>query len=291
MSESKDESSLPSSSLRCNTYMEDIISTYSLKPHEPCPVCLQRVGFHSNRPHSNLPTTVITKGNDGSKSVLPQWGVGEYKTVKPFIERFERVLTGDLVSKSHWPRLLLKATPNNHDGYWVNKYIVEDNKPWDVAKKLFADHFESYVYKQGLIKEYERIRQLNHETAQRFTDRFFQYVEQLGYKDDDPLVIQHYLSTLLPETSAILLRNLESAALDSGESATPSSLKKVSDKVIRLEAIELNYGMRSLSISHRNNGNHNTSSSNTHTNSHNSNGGSSDDKASCEALQISSRIC
>ncbi|HVW99439.1 MAG TPA: reverse transcriptase domain-containing protein [Candidatus Babeliaceae bacterium] len=259
------------------------MSMYNLKPHEVCPVCTCKIGFHSNRGQTNQATAVVTKGNDGSKSVLPQWGTGEYKTVKPFIEKFERVLTGDLVNKSHWPRLLLKATPNNHDGYWVNKYIVEENKSWEDAKKLFAEHFESYSYKHGLIKEYQRIKQFNGETAQRFTDRFFQCVEQLGYKDEDPLVIQHYLSALLSETSANLLRHLESAALASGEPVTYTSLKKVSDIVLRLEAIELNYGVKSLSISHRNNGNHNSGSSNTHSNFNNNSGAS--DKTSTKRCQ------
>lgn len=235
---------------RCNIFIDDLISTYSLQPDKPCPVCNHRIGFHDQRPASSSVSSP-KKGNDGSKSVLPQWGV-DYKVVKLFLERFERVLTGDLVDKSHWPRLLLKATPNSHDGYWVNKYIVEAEKDWSEAKQLFADHFESYAYQQKLTLDYERMKQFKDETTQRYTDRFMQLLEQLDFDPDQPLVIQHYLNGLLPSIHANLLRHMESAALMSGKPVTYDTLKKTSDIAIRLEAIELNHGIKALSLNGRN---------------------------------------
>ena len=151
-SSSSSSSSQPSSTI-CNTYLEDIISEYKLRPAEQCPVCSHKVGFHTRQAIVAASSfSSIKKGNDGSKSVLPQWGTAEWKVVKPFIERFERVLIGDLVDESHWPRLLLKSTPNNNDGYWVKKYIVDTNKTWSEAKQLFADHFDSFAYKINLHK-------------------------------------------------------------------------------------------------------------------------------------------
>ena len=122
-------SSTSSSTSRCNTYVEELKSTYSLSPADPCPVCQHLVAFHLRDPNHNSSSTSSSSKRNGSKSVLPQWGT-DYKVVRLFLDRFEQVLIADLVDKEHWPRLLLKSTPGGNDGYWVRKNIVEANLPW-----------------------------------------------------------------------------------------------------------------------------------------------------------------
>jgi hypothetical protein len=90
-SPSSSSSSQPSPSI-CNLYLEDITSQYKLRPDEQCLVCSHKVGFHIRQATITASSSPSSKkGNDGSKSVLPQWGTTEWKVVKPFIERFERV--------------------------------------------------------------------------------------------------------------------------------------------------------------------------------------------------------
>ena len=249
-SESHSSSSVlsPASPL-CNLYMEELMSTHNLTINQSCTFCHHGVVFHARGTQGSI--TPISRSNDGSKSVLPQWGT-DYKVVKSFLERFERVLTGDLVNECHWPRLLLKATPNSNDGYYVMKQIVDPKKNWKEAKGLFAAHFGNYAYEQKLTIEYERVRQAKEESVQRYSDRFAQLVDQLTYNQDDPFVIQHYLNGLLPSVHANLLRNLEQVALSSDKEVALDSFKDVSHRVIRLEAIEQNYGARSLLFGNRN---------------------------------------
>lgn len=269
MSSENESSSLSSSaSTRCNIYIEELISTFSLTIDQQCLVCKHLVAYHARNSHGSA--TPISRSNDGSKSVLPQWGT-DHKVVKTFLERFERVLTGDLVNESHWPRLLLKATPNSNDGYWVMKHIVDAKKNWNEAKKLFANHFGSYAYEQKLIVEYERIRQFKEESAQRYSDRFTQLTDQLVYNQDDPLVIQHYLNGLLPATYANLLRHMESASVFSNKEVLLVSFKEVSERVIRLDAIELNYGLKATSMNTRYNDSDNPQNNQSRNSSSNNN--------------------
>jgi hypothetical protein len=148
------------------------------------------------------------------------------------------------VDESHWPRLLLKSTPNNNDGYWVKKYIVDANKVWSEAKQLFADHFDSFAYKDKLAQDYENIKQHNNETVQQYTDRFSSLIDQLGYDQDNLHVINHYLHKMIPSTYANYRRNMDIAILTSGPSVELKTFKAISDRIIRLEAIELNLGIK-----------------------------------------------
>lgn len=257
---SSGDSSSTSLAERCHTSMELLMSSYDIKPADPCPVCGHKVGFHLSRAGTSQSGPTV-KHNDGSKSTLPQWGT-DYKVVKLFIEKFERVLISDLVSEDHWPRLLLKATPNANDGYFVMKHIVDAGLKWSDAKKLFTNHFESYAYQQKLELDYERIKQQKEEPVQRYTDRFSQLLDQLGYQHDEPFVLRHYLNSLLPSVHANFLRHTEAVSLLADKEIKYESFRLLSDKLIRLEAIELNHGAKSLVTGYRTNnlGNHSDSS-------------------------------
>ena len=109
VSDSKDtDSSIvnvsPNSNQLCEVYMEALMKE-RLSISDKCPVCTLLVGRHKHSPTpSPNNNNVDSSGSkrDGTKSAIPKWS--EYKYVKPFLDRMERVLEADLVDEIHWPR-------------------------------------------------------------------------------------------------------------------------------------------------------------------------------------------
>ena len=81
----------------CNMYMEILMKEHNLTPANLCPYCSSMIAFHHHSPIS-----INNSKKDGSKSAIPKWS--DYKNVKPFLDRMERVLEADLIDQSHWPR-------------------------------------------------------------------------------------------------------------------------------------------------------------------------------------------
>ena len=180
-----------------------------------CPECNVKVAFHSRQPASppSPQSKPSSSHRDGSKSVLPKWKA-DGTTVRSFLERVERTLIADLVDKSHWPRLLLKTVDSNDEGRWIHNNIVSAGVDWNKAKELFSSHFEVFSITEQLRREYEAIKQPPKERVQHYGDRYSSLVEQLGYKDDDPLVIQHFIANFTRDFYAQYMRSIDHAELD-----------------------------------------------------------------------------
>jgi hypothetical protein len=231
----------------CNWYIEDLVAMEDIKITDPCPTCEHKIGYHQRRPATPAvisgPTSSSSK--DGSRSILPKWKT-DYKMVRPFLDRMEQVLTGDSVDRSYWPRLLLRALDNSDDARWVMNHIVEPKVTWSEARVLFNDHFEVFSYSEQLKRDYESIRQLKKETVQEYADRFLRLVEQLALKDDNSLVIQHFLAGLHREFYSEFMRVVDIAELVSGSNSSWNvnlgSLKAVINRAMKLESINIARG-------------------------------------------------
>ena len=159
---------------RCEMYMEALMKEQELKITDKCVVCNILVGFHQHQPNDSSNSKASKK--DGTKSALPKWNSN--KSVKPFLDKMERILEADLVDESHWPRLLMKAT-DGYDSKWIKHNIVDEQLDWSQARKAFINHFEKYEYQLQLMKDYEAITQSKTESTQKYADRFEQLAEEL----------------------------------------------------------------------------------------------------------------
>ena len=174
----------------------------------------------------------------GKNTTLPKWKV-DYHQAKPFLDKIEHLCLADGVDRSVWPRLLLKAIPNVHESSWVVNNIVTPSVDWAQARALFTSHFEMHAYEAVLKKEYATCKQLHRETVQVYADRFMELVTQLGYEDDNELVIDHYLAGLTARNNADFLRTLGTMRLMKNDNSFVfSSLKAVIDLTLSLERID-----------------------------------------------------
>ncbi|HVX00524.1 MAG TPA: reverse transcriptase family protein, partial [Candidatus Babeliaceae bacterium] len=243
----------------CNMTQEKIVIKYHLTELDACPLCQIAIGYHTSNPSD---TGIYTSsgssdkgGKDGSKSILPVWKK-DYKQVKPLLDRIEQILIADGVDKKYWPRCLVKVVVNPSDGNWILRNILDTKVTWEEARKLFADHFERFDYPDKLIGDYEYIKQNNDENAQEYSDRYSGLVDELGYDRDNPLVIQHYINSLKPETLAEFKQHVSRAKILNKE-VKLTSLKQVINIVLELERVRIVYNENSSSHNKHNNNNKN----------------------------------
>ena len=244
----------------CPTYRDHLESKFNLSLTDICPVCSVKVGFHLYQPTGSLTTKSSNK--DGSKSVLPKWK-RDGTPVRQHLETVERILRIDLVDELHWPRLLTKTVEGNDDARWIMSNIVDEGVKWDKAKALFTSHFEVYTLDERLVRDYETIQQETKETVQQYSDRFMSLVDQLGYKTDDKLIIQHFIEHFTPSFRAKFRRSLDESALTLGKDVVLDSVKAAVDRALRVEAIAIRNGgmpslMHSSSLSSHNSNNNNS---------------------------------
>ena len=179
----------------CKVTYEELRNDEKLGFAELCPVCKIQVGHH-NRQSTLVGNTQSNNSNSSSgnhRSVdVPEWKKETWKSVIPFLMRYEQVCKAEQVPESRWTTLLLKAVTNTAEADWVDKNIVEPKLSWTDAKKEFAKHFKNQDYSDELIKEFARCRQGRQESVQLFSDRFDQLCTQLGYADDVVQVINQF---------------------------------------------------------------------------------------------------
>jgi RNase H-like domain found in reverse transcriptase/Integrase core domain/Reverse transcriptase (RNA-dependent DNA polymerase)/Integrase zinc binding domain/Chromo (CHRromatin Organisation MOdifier) domain/Retrotransposon gag protein/Aspartyl protease len=256
---------------RCEIYMEDLMKEHQLKITDRCMVCNVLVGFHQHRSNGNNNSDSKAGKKDGTKSILPKWNSN--KSVKPFLDKMERILEADLVDQSHWPRLLMKAT-DGYDSKWVKHNIVDEQLNWSEARKAFINHFEKYEYQLHLMNDYEEIRQGKHESTQRYADRFEQLAEELHLDNNNELAIQHFIQGLNQRNNMELRKHLTTLELSTDISDIKGSLKSMMDLAIKLDAINASCSANSSSyITHHSSGNNNSNGghSKDHNNKENSN--------------------
>ena len=248
----------PTQLLLCNA-SQDELKEEGLKFSDLCPVCHIAVARHRCLPPA--PATVVASPSTstsrsstelGKNVHLPRWKHPDdgYFHAKPFLDRIEHLFVADNVDESAWPRLLLKAIPNVTESAWVKLNIVDKKVNWTTARTLFNDHFEVQTWTEQSQQLYEQCRQGVRQSVQDYADRFMSYVTELGYQDDNQLVIQHFQLGLIPSIQAkirdrvLLLRDMQNQLSDlsllslSISQSTPytiRSLKKMIELAVNIE--------------------------------------------------------
>jgi RNase H-like domain found in reverse transcriptase/Integrase core domain/Chromo (CHRromatin Organisation MOdifier) domain/Integrase zinc binding domain/Reverse transcriptase (RNA-dependent DNA polymerase)/Retrotransposon gag protein len=248
---------------RCNIYYEELIKDQ--KVSDQCLICKELVAYHERDPHydnksiqPNSQSLTNTNNSSASMSVptsilnnLPKWKV-DYKHAKPFLQRFEQVLTAANVDETNWPRLLLHSVENVSEAQWIKINIV-DFKPtlkWSEAKDVFTKHFGNYSYHMKVVSEYESCKQLKHESVQKYADRFTQLCDDLCYDYTDKLVIQHFIMGLLPNVQADYRKHIHLAKLANNNSnINLGSLRDVIELTLELSLLDLNHQPHSSTTS------------------------------------------
>jgi hypothetical protein len=140
--------------IKCSIFFEDITSDPYPDESVLCKICRQHPALHIRKPITlSLGNAAASSDNrrhtrDGSRTVLPKWGTGEYKLAKVFLDRMEFVLRGDSVDREFWTSLLLKTMEVNADARFVLDEIVNPKLSWEEARRVFSDHFEVSTYSQ-----------------------------------------------------------------------------------------------------------------------------------------------
>ena len=226
----------------CEVWMEDLMKEHHLVINDKCPVCSILVGRHkhatssssnSNSKSNNYDSDKSNK-RDGTKSVIPKWS--DYKHVKPFLDRIERVLEADLVDEIHWPRLLMKAT-DGYDSTWIKRNIVDPKLDWKEAREKFDSHFGTLSYQLDLSDEYNKIQQENNEPTQKYADKFVQLIEQLGYESDNEQTIAYFIERLSLKNKREFRKHMATLELSIDTSNIMKSLDNVIEIAIKLDAI------------------------------------------------------
>ena len=257
----------------CNESSDDLKAEYQLKSADKCPACGFKLAFHQrkiivqperlpssnvssnaqvayhypNQNHYSVPTNTVI-------SNLPKWKV-DYKNVKPFLQRYEQVLTAGNIDPSQWKRLLLFAVENVTESSWIKSNIVDrDEVQWQTAKEMFHKHFELHIYAIKLVEDYERCKQMKNESVQNYSDRFSNLCQELSYEDNSKYVIQHYMAGLLPQVLADVKRQLNwSRVTNKGQEIELNSLKQVIELALDLTVTDINYHQPSDKSSNNNN--------------------------------------
>lgn len=175
---------------------------------------------------------------------LPQWD--KQSVAHKFIRNVELELDGSGYPEREWIRLLPYLFDKKllEKREWINKHIVHKTKSWKRAGELFIKHFQKEDYRLNIEFKYKHVNQ-GTRTVQDYSEYFTSLREQLGYKDDDPLVIGHFRDHLHPEMLGSYLRykrdNREKLE-DEGKLVNDEmgSLQALVDKCKELEVDETN---------------------------------------------------
>ena len=137
--------------------------------------------------------------------VLPKWSSNTIFEV--FLRRLEVQLKSLDVPLSDWLRVLVLLFSIDIDAQeWIRTYVVEAGLSWTDSKPVLAAHFESADYQEDLKRQFKACRQSSSETVQRYGDRFRYLCKQLGYTDDNEVVINQFLQNLQPKLYADFLK-------------------------------------------------------------------------------------
>ena len=125
-----------------------------------------------------------------------------------FLRKLEAQLKAYTIPQVDWFRILVLLFSNDINAQdWVRANIAEaDPLPsWQEAKIILTSHFETADYYELLKQQYLSCHQTTGETAQMYGDRFRYLCDQLGYSDNNEVVINHFLSRLQPKLYAEFL--------------------------------------------------------------------------------------
>lgn len=122
-----------------------------------------------------------------------------------FLRKLEAQLKAYTVPRRDWFRVLVLLFSDDINAQeWVREKVAEaEPRPtWQEAKIILISHFETADYDETLKQNYLSCRQSVSETVQMYGDRFRYLCDQLGYADDNEVVINHFLSRMHPRIYA-----------------------------------------------------------------------------------------
>lgn len=194
---------------------------------------------------------------------LPKWN---RKSVSyDFLRLIKTKLSNSEWPQQQWIRFLplVFSDADSDKSEWVSKNIVQKATTWNQACYLFNEHFQERDHRVQWEEQYDRLKQLDKETVQSFSDRFKRVCTQLGIADDNDRAIEHFQRRLLPSFAGEFynhINQLKATTKIFGGDAAISLKKQLSslDGVIRL-AIQLDVTRRTTQAQ----------SASVHSNSHN----------------------
>ena len=291
MSESKDNT--------CIFYVEELLD--KLQSLDSKCICGLSIMQHPRRPlvqttAGTAPalTSALFRSEPNATSLalvdkLPKWGV-DFKHAKPFFTTMEQVFIAANLAESRWVKYLPLIFPVSkaNERSWIQKHIIDANLSWTDAKDKFASRFQNSHYHKKLLRDYNKCKQFPNEAVQEYCDRFSSFVDELGYEDDNQLVIDKFTLGLQSSIEAEFQKCLTTAEWSSGESITLNSLSEVMQKVLELDRNDQDYQYMKSNNSNREKKNNNSPNSATKKHCDNHPASSSHSTAECHITKSKS---
>ena len=229
----------------CSIYLDELCSTHNLAPSDGCVFCGNSVFIHARQPvsrGSGSGRRGLAAANDPlvNRDViksLPKWKV-DFKVVRPFLQRYEQVLTAGNIPEAEWPKLLLLAVPDVNESKFIQESIITPGVNWSRAVTIFGAHFEKSNYAKNLENDYESCSH-NYkatESAQHYADRFENLCTELQIPDGDVRSIKHFIFGLSPQLNREFEKQSNLLALTNNPLILDSR-RRVIEVVISLDVI------------------------------------------------------
>ena len=124
-----------------------------------------------------------------------------------FIGAFENVLEGHRIPKEHWSTIVLTTVPQNDQvtGEFVRYHI--QGKPWDDARLLLQEHFDSTEVIRRFNDEFLALKIAPKETMNYFCDRVRMVVKRAHLDKNSVMVRDAFLKGIPYEIAKHLIRD------------------------------------------------------------------------------------
>ena len=139
---------------------------------------------------------VVAKNLKYVIATLPKWT--KSSVCYTFLTRVTQLLESSGLPNQDWIRVFPYLVEDINSGKWINDNILIKGLNWKDACEAFTSHFQASDYHITLQQDFNKCRQHAHESAQTYGDNLRDLCSQLGYADDNKLVIEHFVSRLLP---------------------------------------------------------------------------------------------
>lgn len=172
-----------------------------------------RTGPTPSTPHSYLisPTMVAHSTRRSDKEEvrftdilkaserMPKWEPNT--TVHAYLRELKNFVVTSGWPMKAWIQLMQYAFTDKdlNKVEWVNENIIAVTDDWNTAAELFDTHFKRADKEVLIKKEFYACYQKPHETVQEYGQRLSTLVSQLGWNEDNPLVLEHFERHLQPD--------------------------------------------------------------------------------------------
>ena len=181
----------------CSRYSEELSGLQLL---DPCPVCGVKVGRHARNPaaaHAVALASSIDNQSGGTSiftklmkiaTQLPNWT--KQSVCRTFLEKISLIMPNSGVPSIKWNLVFRHLLSDDIIALrWVTANIIDKDLDWEASKIAFTAHFQTSDHNETLKMEFRACKQGPKEFVQSYADRFTNYLTQLGFNEDDPLVI------------------------------------------------------------------------------------------------------